>query len=223
MFSACKQRTSVESARDEPATNAASTEPVLEHNPQPGKRIYEAGIGRLDHTVFADISGSQEPSFSMIVQEPVYLTVDDIGKISSPNLEIRNGLFYEPNQFEPFSGTAHKLFDNGTLHTAFSFKNGKLHGDENRYFHNGRKGYVRRWKNGKMDGIWEEWHRNARKDFEIYFKDGVRHGKETYFSRNGREAQVRIWENGKMISDWSNYTMDETLPNSEMDARVREF
>ena len=117
---------------------------------------------------------------------------------------------------------AQKLFDNGTLHTALSFKNGLLHGDETRYFHNGRKGYVRRWQDGKMDGLWEEWHRNARKDFEIYFKDGVRHGNETYFSRNGREAQVRIWENGKMISGWSNYALGEILPNSEMDTGVME-
>ncbi len=64
------------------------------------------------------------------------------------SLQDRNGIKYEVNSVESFTGKYVKYYDNG------------------------QKKVEKHYKDGKLDGLWTHWYENGQKSYEENYKDG---------------------------------------------------
>ncbi len=88
------------------------------------------------------------------------------------SLQERNGLFYQPNKSEPYSGWVKEMHDSEQVAVLVQLRDGKPHGLAMRWYDNGQKQSEGQTKDGKEDGLWTEWHANGQKAGEGTFKDG---------------------------------------------------
>ena len=86
----------------------------------------------------------------------------------------RNGLFYLPNQEEPFTGKNLCKYENGQKKVEGKMKDGKPDGKWTMWYENGQKQLEGNWKDGKEDGKWTDWYRDGQIKSEENYKDGLR-------------------------------------------------
>ncbi len=82
------------------------------------------------------------------------------------SLEERDGLYYQVNESEPYSGWAKKMSDSGQVQGLAQFKDGKPHGPDTR------------------------WHENGQKQREVIYKDGEEVSAK-YWNSKGEEVETR--------------------------------
>lgn len=126
-------------------------------------------------------------------------------------LQDRNGIAFEPNKIEPFTGTyirrfsdvktpvlfrdeEHvRWFEDGYKQLESNYKDGKKHGLTTAWFENGQKEIEVNFKNGKMEGVFIRWFKVsqsffAQPEITCNFKDGKLNGlMETYFESGGQK------------------------------------
>jgi antitoxin component YwqK of YwqJK toxin-antitoxin module len=90
--------------------------------------------------------------------------------IDEDSLLRRNGLYYQVNESEPFSGWAKTTYDSGQVSD------------------------LGRFKNGKRDGLWTNWHENGQKYSEEIFKNGE---SDTYKLFNSKGEEVEALEEAR--------------------------
>ena len=95
----------------------------------------------------------------------------------SPKAQYRNGLYYQPNQQEPFTG------ENVCAYKGFL-----------KYF---SKGNI---LNGKFDGKWTYWYENGQKKEERNYINGNKDGKFIWFYKNGQIESVARYKDGACFS-----------------------
>ena len=72
--------------------------------------------------------------------------------VEEESLQYRDGLHYQVNESEPYSGWTKRMAGSG------------------------QASRLGRFKDGKHDGLWVWWHENGQKEREETFKDGKPHG-----------------------------------------------
>ncbi len=114
-------------------------------------------------------------------------------------LQDRNGLKYEVNQEEPYTGKHLKHYPNGQKKLESSYKDGKRVGSSTTWYENGQKGSEANYKNGKLDGLAISWVESGQKFTEVNYKNGKSHGLSTLWAENGQIKTKVIWMNGAKI------------------------
>ena len=84
----------------------------------------------------------------------------------------RNGITYEVNSEEPFTGTTVSYYENGQLEQRSTLKDGKEDGLQESYYENGQLESTRNFKDGKQDGPYEVYEDNGQLKYEICYKNG---------------------------------------------------
>ncbi len=105
------------------------------------------------------------------------------------SLEERDGLYYQVNESEPYSGWAKKMSDSGQVQGLAQFKDGKMDGLATTWHENGQKQGEGTFKDGKEDGLATTWHENGQKWDETTFKDGKELSAK-YWNSKGEEVET---------------------------------
>ena len=114
-------------------------------------------------------------------------------------LQERNGLKYEVNQEEPFTGKFVEYWGNGQKKTEEHYRNGKWDGLQTNWHENGQKSLEANFKNGELDGLAAEWYENGQKWREGNFKNGKEDGLRTVWHENGKKSSVKNYKNGELV------------------------
>lgn len=110
-------------------------------------------------------------------------------EIAFENLVNRNGLFYEVNADEPYSGIVFEKYEN----SQFKYK-GEI-------------------TDGEKDGEWVYFRKNGSKKEEINFKNNEMHGKSTYYAKNG-DYTISYFKNGVLNDEQNKYDVNGKILSS---------
>ena len=116
------------------------------------------------------------------------------------SLEERDGLYYQTNESEPYSGWVKRMYDSGQVKTLTRHKDGKPDGPFTAWHENGQKMAEATNKDGKKDGPSTEWHENGQKREKGTWKDGKIDGLMTAWHENGQKMGEGTFKDGKEIS-----------------------
>ncbi len=117
----------------------------------------------------------------------------------SPNVQNRNGVFYLPNQQEPFTGENLCVYlNNSQYHSQGNMLNGLPAGKWTWWYESGMKWQEHNHKDGKLDGKQTIWHQNGQVGSEGNFKDDLNDGKWTWWYENGQKEQEGNYKDGKL-------------------------
>ena len=88
------------------------------------------------------------------------------------SLEEREGLVYQPNESEPYSGWEKQMYDSGQVRSLGQVRDGKPHGLWTEWYPNGQKRGEGTIKDAELDGLFTVWDENGQKQSEETYKDG---------------------------------------------------
>ena len=92
--------------------------------------------------------------------------------LESPKVQVRNNLYYLPNNEKPYSGENICVYLlNGQYYSQGEMKNGLKHGTWNLWYENGQKESQRNYKDNKKDGKQTVWSEDGQVKEERYYKD----------------------------------------------------
>ena len=141
-------------------------------------------------------------------------------KVLVYELDQINGLYYQRNTIDPFTGTAYDEHRNGKKKLDIPITNGKVNGTAKEWNINGDKVYEANFENGiqvgketqwyatgdkkvelnfvngQPDGICTEWHKNGQKKSEGLFRMGKEEGEHNWWFANGQLDQQVFYKNG---------------------------
>ena len=120
-------------------------------------------------------------------------------------LEIREGLTYETDSSEPFTGIAedytyHHMSDIWTLHGIESYKKGKKHGPWKLFHDDGSLRVIAHFKDNKKDGIHESYSAEGNLMYRCSFRNNKEHGIEERFDSSGQMKSKIAFSNGKKLN-----------------------
>jgi len=132
-------------------------------------------------------------------------------------LQDRNGIKYEVNQEEPFSGKYVEYHKNGhgQKQSEENYKNGGLDGLVTGWFENGQKGFERNFRNGEEEGLWTEWYENGQKNWEGNYKNGNLEGLWTEWFKNGQKKYELHLKGGKKEGLFTTYDEEGSVIKTE--------
>ncbi len=119
--------------------------------------------------------------------------------VDMESLEERDGLYYQPNESEPFSGWAKTMSDSEYGKGLTQFKDGKPDGPHTQWHGNGQKGLEGTFKDGEQDGLGTMWYENGQKKAEGTLKDGNEDGLQTYWYKNGQKRSEGTFKDGEKV------------------------
>lgn len=112
-------------------------------------------------------------------------------------LQIRNSIYYLPNESEPYTGVAKSYYaSNGQIKVLVKVINGRFDGAYNSWHENGQKWSESTYKNGELDGVLTSWYSDGQKNFEMTFKNGKKKGLITEWYENGQKKTEGTYNNG---------------------------
>jgi len=131
----------------------------------------------------------------------VLFLVSSIDAREVSQLEKRNGLSYEPNKEEPFTGKYVTYWDDGhgQKKREGTIKEGKLDGLWTYWYENGQKKGEINHKEGYFDGLWTGWYENGQKGRERNYKEGKLDGLWTDWDENGNVTKTKTYSNGELV------------------------
>lgn len=96
---------------------------------------------------------------------------------TTSTLQNKNGLRYELNSEEPFTGIYliyhNEQGDNKNKYEETHFKAGKRYGLRTKWYDNGQKKSEANYKDGQLDGIKTTWYRTGKKKSMRNFSEGL--------------------------------------------------
>ena len=136
-------------------------------------------------------SPSEEPS-----DTPNSLSDADVERllkvaVDRDSLQTRNGLYYLPNESQPYGGWVRRVYDSGQVEGLTQFKDGKPDGLATVWHENGQKQGLAQFKDGKPHGPDTRWHENGQKQREVIYKDGEEVSAKNW---NSKGEEVETWE-----------------------------
>ena len=98
-------------------------------------------------------------------QEPVVVPLDSTVE--------RQGIRYQVNSQEPFTGVGEEYYENGQLRVRFNYKAGELDGLCEWYYENGQLNERANYKARLYDGLVEDYFENGQLKSKVNYKAGV--------------------------------------------------
>jgi len=120
----------------------------------------------------------------------------------------RNGVVYEVNADNPFTGKVTGIYKNGQVKYQGKYKDGYLNGVATGWYENGLKQYEENYISGKIDGLITVWNKNG----EVRYKKQLK-SKNTI---NGLLINEHIMMNDDFNSLFSNDGQPFLSPNSNI-------
>ena len=109
--------------------------------------------------------------------------------IDIESLEERNGLMYQVNESEPYSGWGKLMYDSGQVERLVPYKDGRWEGLWTIWHENGQKEMEGRTrKDGRQEGLATLWYKNGQKRRETTYKYGREEGLRTTWHENGQKS-----------------------------------
>ena len=119
--------------------------------------------------------------------------------IDGSNLYFRNGIYYQKNQSQPFTGIAQTYQTKANVKYKSSeaqYNQGKKE-TETTYHPNGKIKYQETYLNGRINGVFIEWHDNGQKAREIEFNNGDIVSTVSTWYKNGQLQRQKPYQNNK--------------------------
>ena len=113
-------------------------------------------------------------SIGIIVLLSVFILLNCTKEVARDKLVKRNGIYYEINSENPFSGKSVVMHENGQQMETGELKDGKLHGTGKRWYENGQQKEITEFKHGELHGTQEKWYENGQQQEISEWEDGVR-------------------------------------------------
>jgi len=145
----------------------------------------------------------------------------------SPKAQLRNNLYYLPNQQKPYSGENLCIYlSNGQYYSQGEIINGKQEGWWTWWKENGERWKKEEYKDGNKTGykkinptfndndleselIYKDgkligetkyvYYKNGQKYSEVNYKDGKEDGEWTYWKKNGQREKVEYYKDGEIV------------------------
>ena len=117
--------------------------------------------------------------------------------IDAEQLQDRQGIGYEVNSTEPFTGTVISRYENGQKKSEGNFVAGKPEGIDSRWYEGGQKKLQARWAAGQLEGIATKWNENGQKKSEANYVSGQRDGVQITWHENGQKQSEGNFVAGK--------------------------
>lgn len=118
---------------------------------------------------------------------------------SSVNLlQSRNGVAFEVNQLEPFTGTYVKSYHSGKKALEISYKDGIKNGVMTKWYPDGKKAAEVYFRNNVEDGLNIEWYSNGVQKYEAHYKNGAKTGAEIEWDENGQKLFKLCFKEGQL-------------------------
>ncbi|MEM8907193.1 MAG: toxin-antitoxin system YwqK family antitoxin, partial [Bacteroidota bacterium] len=117
--------------------------------------------------------------------------------ISFRDLDLNNGLLFQPNTMKPFSGTAQERFANGDKRLRVPIKAGKIHGTVEEWARNGKKVAQSHYVEGVQDGKEIQWYATGQKKLEVNYVNGQVEGICIEWFKNGAKKSEGLFVRGK--------------------------
>ena len=116
------------------------------------------------------------------------------------SLEDRDGILYETDESDPYSGWVKSMYDSGQVYSLVLHADGQPNGPSRNWHENGKKRRDVPFKDGKFNGLMTVWHENGKKAQEGRCKDGVMTGITTNWSESGHRTQeTNVIEEGTAL------------------------
>ncbi|SVA81359.1 uncharacterized protein METZ01_LOCUS134213 [marine metagenome] len=95
----------------------------------------------------------------------------ELESVNETSLIEKNGVYYTKDK-QPYSGQVSSLYENGSIKSEWTLKNGRLDGLYNLWYKSGKKWFQKNYKDGELDGLSIFWDREEFLDTEKTYKDG---------------------------------------------------
>jgi antitoxin component YwqK of YwqJK toxin-antitoxin module len=132
----------------------------------------------------------------------------------SPKAQLRSGLYYQPNQQEPFTGQNLCVYSNGQYHSKGKVKDGKRNGKWTYWYENGHtkfertynKNQIERERNYQNGAIVNDtkysYYENGLIKEEEYYKDGKLDSSSLHqYNQNDQKELVEHYKDGNLVSE----------------------
>ncbi|MFK7807217.1 MAG: toxin-antitoxin system YwqK family antitoxin [Saprospiraceae bacterium] len=137
-------------------------------------------------------------------------------KILFYELDVHDGLFFQPNTIDPYTGLAYEEFEKGKKKAHIPIKNGKINGKVKGWEMNGEKVYEAEYEMGTMVGTEKQWYATGAKKLTISYVDGKPDGVCTEWFKNGSKKSEGYYTRGKEDGDhhwwYSTGDKDQLVP-----------
>ena len=100
--------------------------------------------------------------------------VSEVLEVSHDKLVERDGVTYQIDSDESFTGRSVRFHENGRLQNKTDYKDGKKNGLSEWYWENGILGQRGNLKNGKKEGLLEMFNQSGGLMRSMIYKDGIR-------------------------------------------------
>ena len=154
---------------------------------------------------------SKEPS-----ETPNSLSDADVERllevaIDIESLEEREGLYYQANESEPYSGWGKLMYDSGQVERLVPHKDGRWEGLWTIWHENGQKKMEGRTrKDGRQEGLETLWYKNGQKRRETTYKYGREEGLRTTWHENGQKmGELTSKDDVQIAKKWWNSKGEE--------------
>jgi antitoxin component YwqK of YwqJK toxin-antitoxin module len=134
------------------------------------------------------INFSRVYSVGIMIIVSVFILFNCTNEVRFDELVERNGLVYERNSDELFSGKSEWYHDSGEKWWVIEYKNGKAHGNHTSWYENGKKSEQAEFNNDALDGDYKTWHENGKKELYVELDDGEFDGGYTSWYENGKKC-----------------------------------
>jgi len=115
-------------------------------------------------------------SFSTFALELDFWSTDSFC-FKQPDVQLRNSIYYLPNQSKGVTSESLCIYTNGQYHSKSNLVNGKFDGKYTQWHANGYLNWDFNYKDGEMDGEIKSWYVDGCKEWEYTVKDGVEVGR----------------------------------------------
>ena len=116
----------------------------------------------------------------LIMKSPILLfSILILTSCSTPGVPVdklveRNGVTYQVDSDEPFTGRSVRFYESGQLENRTDYRDGKKNGLSEWFWENGNLGQRGHLKDGKKDGLLEVFYENGELRRSVNYKNGVR-------------------------------------------------
>ena len=126
---------------------------------------------------------------------------DSVIATAAEKYYVRDGLAYDVNTDQPFTGREVYYYENGQPMEEMNFKDGNMHGPYLTWHENGHKALEENYNENGQTGRQSYWCENGQKEQEgNYDEQGALDGLQSEWHEDGKQASQSNWRNGTSIS-----------------------
>jgi len=102
-------------------------------------------------------------------------------------------------------------YDDGSIESVVSKKNGKLNGPSNYYDNNTNLISTAHYMNDLLHGVWIEYFPNGNIKHQVFYNYGLKHNSEMWYYKNGKIKSETVYDNGAVISETLRWDYDGNI------------